>query len=158
VVILSLSASSYRLPGEQVNLACAFVVGWELRATSSRQLKTSTELVFFTCPLHPRRATSQTWKTTTTRLEACFTCMILRERKRERGGKKRMRQWLSAARMRRFAVGSVLRCVSSVYTCASLLPHSSGSGSVPTNVHADRVVRNDEKKKYQFGSPGNGIC
>jgi hypothetical protein len=65
-----------------------------------------------------------------------------------------MRQWLSAARMRRFAVGSVLRCVSSVYTCASLLPHSSGSGSVPTNVHADRVVRNDEKKKYQFGSPG----
>lgn len=56
--------------------------------------------------------------------------------------------------MRRFAAGSVLRCVSSVYTCASLLPHSSGSGSVPTNVLADRVVRNDEKKKYQFGSPG----
>lgn len=34
-----LSASSYRLPGEQVNLARGFVVGWELRATSSRQFK-----------------------------------------------------------------------------------------------------------------------
>lgn len=62
--------------------ACAFVVGWELRATtsSSRLLKT-TGFVFFTCPSPTRRAApplslitcttrTQTWKI---RLEACYS-------------------------------------------------------------------------------------